>query len=110
MSLLEKAPKARIFIFRRFMRDVNIFPMSLWWRHHFSNHYIAAIEILKLLNDDRRSLITRKVVDEFMTLSESFLLENPDIVFGFPLKYFGFFAKKFPEQTASFALKRSRYH
>jgi hypothetical protein len=112
LSLLEKVPKIRLYVFRMIMRDaIKVFPaMSVWWRHHFINHYIAAIEILKVLGDDKPSLDTRKVVDEFMSLSEAFLLENPDIIFGFPLEYFTFFAEKFPEETFSFALKRSRYN
>ena len=111
LSLLEKVPKIRIYVFRMIMRDaIKVFPvMSVWWRHHFSNHYIAAIEILKVLGNDKPSLDTLKVVDEFITLSESFLLENPDIIFGFPLQYFRFFSEKFPQQTMSYALKRARY-
>lgn len=111
LLLFEKVPKIRIYVFRMIMRDaIKVFPaMSVWWRHHFINHYIAAIEILKVLGNDKPSLDTRKVVDEFMSLSEAFLLENPDIVFEFPLQYFTFFTEKFPEETLSFALKRSRY-
>ena len=111
LSLLEKVTKpTKVYIFRRIMRNaIRAFPMmSLWWRHLLNRHYIAAIEILKELRDDKCSLCTHKIVTDFMTLTEAFLLENPDIVFGFPLKYFEYFSRKFPDQTASFAVKRSR--
>lgn len=111
LTLLEKVTKpTRVYIFRRLMRNaIRAFPMlSVWWCHLFNRHYIAAIEILKELGDDKCAMCTRKIVTDFMTLVEAFLLENPDIVFGFPLEYFEYFSRKFPDQMVSFALKRSR--
>lgn len=107
---------AKIFIVRKILiKAISVFDiMSVFWRSDFENNYFVAIHADNILKKhyehDKYVKKTIAVVRKFMSMSETFLLQNMNFAFQLPIEYFEYFIQKYPKESYDYGFKKSRNH